>query len=144
MSGQFYNVPGGEGLLPSGDKWEVESWIEWEECNLRRAVYGSDRLALEAAIAKVSSAVVGRTYLVGDVLTLADVAIFCRLLPLFRQGQVCLTYIYLSACHFSCNENALCTVSIQIVATLLSIANRYADRWRRPAVFDCVGTVAII
>lgn len=74
--------------MPATDAWEVESWLEWEERTLQRAIHGRDSAALEAALAKISSAVVGRTHLVGDTLTLADIAIFGGLLPLMRHAKV--------------------------------------------------------
>lgn len=84
----LYWLSGGDGLLPATDAWEVESWVEWEERTLRRAIHGKDRAALVAALAKLSSAVTGRTHLVGDTLTLADIAVFGGLLPLMRQVRV--------------------------------------------------------
>ena len=81
-------LAGSTALLPADAAWEVESWLEWEERQLRRAVCGGEGPQLNAALKKLESAVSSQAYLVGQAVSLADLAVFTTLLPLLRSQQV--------------------------------------------------------
>jgi glutathione S-transferase len=78
---------GGPALFPEGHFAEVESWLEWEESVLRPAIFGAGP-SLDSALQKLTRAVSSRQHLVGDSVTLADVAVYATLLPLAAGGKV--------------------------------------------------------
>ena len=79
---------GNASLLPTDAAWEVESWLEWEERQLRSAVCTGEGPQLHAALRKLESAVRNQDYIVGGAVSLADLAVFTSLLPLLRSQQV--------------------------------------------------------
>ena len=82
------HIAGGEALLPADAAWEVESWLEWEERQLRSAVERGEGLQLSTALRKLEAAVSTQSNLVGQAVSLADVAVFTTLLPLLHTHQV--------------------------------------------------------
>eukprot|EP00884_Botryococcus_braunii_P016798 jgi/Botrbrau1/3801/Bobra.0183s0033.1 len=73
---------GGTALLPAGERARhlVEEWVEWEEGVLRTALASSGPSSqLSSALTKLDKAVQGKKFLVGEALSLADVAIFATL-----------------------------------------------------------------
>ncbi len=81
-------LAGNAALLPADAVWEIESWLEWEERQLRSAACRGEGPQLHAALRKLESAVSNRAYLVGEAVSLADLAVFTTLLPLLRSQQV--------------------------------------------------------
>ena len=74
--------------MPEGLRYDVEDWLEWEETILRPAVGRGNPAALQAALERLAKAVSAGQYLVGNVVTLADIAVYSTLLPLSQAGQV--------------------------------------------------------
>jgi hypothetical protein len=71
-------------LQPEVTISSVEQWLELEE-QLRHCLPPS--LGSEALLHKLADALDGKQYLVGDGLSLADVAVYSTLLPALRQHQ---------------------------------------------------------
>ena len=85
---------GGDALLPAHASSQVEQWVEIEEAELRRCLPDLTCSAAHETAAeplhRLASAVAGRACLVGDSLTLADVAVYATLLPVFSRLPVTL------------------------------------------------------
>ncbi|KAL3147164.1 hypothetical protein ABBQ32_002671 [Trebouxia sp. C0010 RCD-2024] len=80
---------GGSTLLPESRTLDVLSWVDWEETTLREAVLSQDAESIHQAVQHLQSALGSKDYMVGDVVTLADVVIYLALLPVQEQaGQL--------------------------------------------------------
>ncbi|CAD7703829.1 unnamed protein product [Ostreobium quekettii] len=79
---------GGSALLPADHEFSIREWIEWEERQLRKAIYKHNRDGLAQLLDVVCMAVQGKSHIVGEQLTLADVVLFCTLLPVMDSGCV--------------------------------------------------------
>lgn len=78
---------GGSTLLPESRTLDVLSWVDWEETTLREAVLSQDAESIHQAVQHLQSALGSKDYMVGDVVTLADVVIYLALLPVQVSKQ---------------------------------------------------------
>lgn len=62
---------GAAAVVPVDKTHLVSQWLDWEASALRPGAYSGDAAA---ALEELAGAMAGRTYLVGDALTLADVS----------------------------------------------------------------------
>ena len=67
---------------------QVEEWVEWEEKTLRPAAVNPKPAPLQGAVTKLGKHLKARAHLVGDAVSLADIAVFCTLLPVCEAGQL--------------------------------------------------------
>lgn len=75
---------GTDKLVPPAHKYEVLDWLEWEARCLRPATFSKHGAKLPDAF-KQLQAIKGQ-YLVGATLTVADISVYCTLLPILLQG----------------------------------------------------------
>ncbi|KAG1675465.1 hypothetical protein FOA52_001764 [Chlamydomonas sp. UWO 241] len=72
---------GGAKLCPAAAAVTVAHWVQWEAEVLRPAVLMQGQPLVDA-LAQLSAALAGKTFLAGASATLADVAVYCCLLPI--------------------------------------------------------------
>ena len=80
-------LPGGPAVLPENAISDVEGWLEYEEI-LRHSLPHALLAAKANDMRRLATAVEGHDFLVGQSLSLADIAMFGTLLPTMSNQPV--------------------------------------------------------